>query len=281
MILSNYHSHCTFCDGRSYPENYVVFALANRFRAYGFSSHAPLPFETNWNMSSTDMPEYLAEINRLKKKYADRIEIYTALEIDYLDWSYNASIPYFKNLPLDYRIGAIHFLPIADPLCEKNMAAIDGPFEDYDFAVKHYFHNEIQLYVRRYFDSLSHMIDDGGFDIVGHIDKIYMHGQHFADFSVSAPWYVKLLSDCLEKVAQKGLMLEINTKNWTKKQELFPHQSFLPLINELKIPVMVNSDSHYPDLINDGRPEAFELLKKAGFRSTRELIHGQWIDWDF
>ena len=42
--------------------------------------------------------------------------------------------------------------------------------------------------------------------------------------------------------------------------------------------MMVNSDCHYPDLVNDGRAEAFELLKKAGFKSTRELIGGQWQD---
>lgn len=114
MQLSNYHSHCTFCDGRSNPEDFVRFAIAKGFRAYGFSSHSPLPFETNWNMSAIDMPEYLQEINRLRQKYADRIEIYTGLEIDYLDTTYNASIPYFRELPLDYRIGflSISFLSL-------------------------------------------------------------------------------------------------------------------------------------------------------------------------
>ena len=127
MQLSNYHSHCTFCDGRSTPEDFIKFAVAHGFRAYGFSSHSPLPFETFWNMSKDDMPEYLTEIERLKKKYSDRLEIYVGLEIDFLDESYNASIPYFRNLPLDYRIGSIHFLPIAQPLAEENMVCIDGP----------------------------------------------------------------------------------------------------------------------------------------------------------
>ena len=109
MQLSNYHSHCTFCDGRSTPEDFIKFAVAHGFRAYGFSSHSPLPFETFWNMSKDDMPEYLTEIERLKKKYSDRLEIYVGLEIDFLDESYNASIPYFRNLPLDYRIGSTFF----------------------------------------------------------------------------------------------------------------------------------------------------------------------------
>ena len=71
MQLSNYHSHCTFCDGRSTPEDFVKFAISHGFRAYGFSSHSPLPFETFWNMSKNDMPEYLAEIDRLKKELID------------------------------------------------------------------------------------------------------------------------------------------------------------------------------------------------------------------
>lgn len=73
------------------------------------------------------MPEYLAEIDRLKKKYSDRLEIYTALEIDYLDETYNPSVPYFQELPLDYRIGSIHFLPISEHLSEENMSVSTVP----------------------------------------------------------------------------------------------------------------------------------------------------------
>lgn len=71
-------------------------------------------------------------------------------------------------------------------------------------------------------------------------------------------------------------MVEVNTKNLLKKDELYPRQAYLSLLRELHIPVMVNSDCHYPDLVNDGRAEAFALLKAAGFRSTCELIGGRW-----
>lgn len=136
MQLSNYHSHCTFCDGRSIPEDFVRFAITHGFRAYGFSSHSPLPFETFWNMSKDDMPEYLQEIKRLKQKYSDQLEIYAGLEIDYLDETYNASIPYFQELPLDYRIGSIHFLPVSERLVEENMVCIDGSFREYAHSVE-------------------------------------------------------------------------------------------------------------------------------------------------
>lgn len=258
------------------PEDFVKFALSHKFRAYGFSSHAPLPFETFWNMSKEDLPEYLMEIERLKRKYAGRIELYVGLEIDYLDESYNASIPYFRNLPLDYRIGSIHFLPVAQPLAERNMMCIDGPFRDYERAVDAHFDGEIRRLVARYFSSTLRMIEAGGIDIVGHVDKIYMNGQRCGGFDRQADWFRKPLEECLHLIAEKGLMVEVNTKNLVKRRETYPHAGYLPRLRELGIPVMVNSDCHYPDLVNDGRAEAFALLKEAGFRTTRELVGGRW-----
>lgn len=43
---------------------------------------------------------------------------------------------------------------------------------------------------------------------------------------------------------------------------------------------MVNSDSHYPDLVNDGRNDVLKLLSEIGFRKTRELVGGEWKDLD-
>ena len=278
MQLSNYHSHCTFCDGRSTPEDFVKFAISHGFRAYGFSSHSPLPFETFWNMSKDDMPEYLEEINRLKEKYAGQLEIYTSLEIDYLDETYNPSIAYFQELPLDYRIGSIHFLPLSEHLSEDNMVCIDGAFADYKDSVDRYFEGKISKLVTRYFDSTLQMIEAGGIDIVGHMDKIYMNGHKCEGFSFDADWYQKPFKAVLDLIAQKGLMVEVNTKNLIKKQQIFPRKEYLGLLKDMNIPVMVNSDCHYPDLVNDGRTEAFEILKEIGFRTTRELIKGYWQD---
>ena len=261
----------------------IVFPVAFKgvgrgFRAYGFSSHSPLPFETFWNMSKDDMPEYLQEINRLKQKYSDQLEIYAGLEIDYLDETYNASIPYFQELPLDYRIGSIHFLPVSERLVEENMVCIDGSFREYAHSVERHFEGDVRLLVKRFFDTTMKMIEAGGIDIVGHMDKIYMNGQKYEIFNFEEDWYRKPFEACLDLVQEKGLMVEVNTKNWTKKKELYPRVEYLSRMREMNIPVMVNSDCHYPDLVNDGRKEAFKLLKQAGFKSTRELVKGKWQD---
>jgi len=275
---SNFHSHCIFCDGRCHPEEFVRFAVSKKLRAYGFSSHSPLPFETFWNMPKDDMPDYLQEIQRLKEKYRDIIEIYTGLEIDFLDESYNASIQYFKDLPLDYRISSIHFIPCEYPLNEANMACIDGPYADFAAGVNRFFDGSIRRLTERFFQNSAFMVEAGGFDIVGHIDKIYMNGCKHPDFDIHASWYRKPLLELLDLIAEKGLIVEINCKYMTLKNQTFPHRD---IFNELKIrniPVMVNSDCHYPDLVNDGRQATIELLINSGFRSMREIVKGKWED---
>ena len=124
------------------------------------------------------------------------------------------------------------------------------------------------------------MVEIGGFDIVGHMDKIYMNGHRCKDFDFEADWYQKPFNESLQLIAEKGLMVEINTKNLLKRKQTYPHTNYLHRLLDLNIPVMVNSDCHYPDLVNDGRTEAFNILKEVGFKTTRELVAGKWEDID-
>lgn len=108
--LTNYHSHCLYCDGRANMEDFIRFAISEGFTSYGISSHAPLPFSTAWTRNGIGWMIYLSEFSRLKEKYADKIELAIGLEIDYLDEDSNPSLPRFQDLPLDYRIGSVHML---------------------------------------------------------------------------------------------------------------------------------------------------------------------------
>ena len=153
-----------------------------------------------------------------------------------------------------------------------------GSYEEFAHSVDQHYQGDIRLLVGHYFRSLREMLEAGGIDIVGHMDKIFMNGQRYKGFDMTANWYLDPLMECLELVKEKGYILEINTKNWVKRHETYPHVQHLKTIRELGIPVMVNSDCHYPTLVNDGRAEILELLKEQGFKCTRELVKGQWED---
>ncbi len=275
---SNFHSHCSFCDGRNTPEEFVKAAIAKKFRAYGFSSHSPLPFETFWNMPKSKIDEYLAEINRLKNIYATEIEIYVGMEIDYLDKTYNASIPFFQSMPLDYRISSVHFIPWQNPLLEENMTCIDGSYEGYFEAINKHYNGDIHNLINRFFESSMSMVEEGGFEIVGHIDKVYMNAVKNPGFDIRDERYRKPFLELLSLIAEKELIVEINTKNKTRKGQIYPHPDMFKELKKREIPIVVNSDCHFSDLVDSDIEETILLLKEVGFRTTRELANGIWQD---
>ena len=112
--LTNYHSHCDFCDGHAPMELFVREAVKEGFSSYGVSSHAPFPVQNGCNMQKEKMTAYLEEFRRLKQLYSSEIDLYIGLEIDFLDDSFNPSIDYFQSLPLDYRIGSVHYIVAPD-----------------------------------------------------------------------------------------------------------------------------------------------------------------------
>ena len=77
-------------------------------------------------------------------------------------------------------------------------------------------------------------------------------------------------------IAEKGLMVEINTKSYHDLGTFYPNERYFPLLHSLGIRVQVNSDSHYPERINSGRPEALRALVKAGYKTVMELYDGKW-----
>ena len=273
MYWSNYHSHCTFCDGRSSMEEFVRFAIAKGVKKYGFSSHAPLPFDTFWNMKLDDLPEYRAEFFRLKEKYKSEIELFIGLEIDYIQNFIEIHNDLYSTENLDYLIGSIHYM---DRLPNGDFWTIDGNFRDFFAGLKTLFDSEIRPAVERFFDITDQMIEKGGFDIVGHFDKIAMNASNCADFDSTAFWYKTRVGESLQLIKNKGLILEVNTKSLTEKSLTYPDFQFFPLINELQIPIVVNSDCHYPTNILDGFVPTFKALKAAGFKTMQQMVNGKW-----
>lgn len=273
MDLCTYHSHCTFCDGKAPAEEFVKAAIEAGFHSYGISSHSPLPFETRWSLSKKDLDAYLQEIERLKEVYAGQIELYVGLEIDYLNDDWGPSNEYFQYMPLDYRIGSVHLVTNGET---GEMMDMDGSFDDFRENFRNVYRDDLKRLVRDYFHASARMVELDGFDFVAHLDKISMNGSLVDATLTDQEWYKKLLREYLHLISERGLMVEVNTKAYTKKGLMFPNVKYFKWLKELNIPVMVNSDAHLPQLVNDNRALAFEWLREAGIKSTMRLHRGVW-----
>lgn len=272
--LTNYHSHCLYCDGRASMDDFIRFAISEGFTSYGISSHAPLPFATAWTMERDCMDDYLAEFHRLKERYADKIELVIGLEIDYLNEESQPAAPFFQELPLDYRIGSVHML--YDPV--GTIVDIDTPADVYRDLVNTHFEGDLDSVIRLYYSRLRRMVERGGFDIVGHADKMHYNASCYRPSLLEESWYDLLVSDYFAEIARRGYILEINTKAYHTLGTFYPNERYFPLFKELGMRVQVNSDAHYPERINSGRPEALLALKQAGFESVVEWHGARWVE---
>ncbi|HPS26877.1 MAG TPA: histidinol-phosphatase [Bacteroidales bacterium] len=276
MITTNYHTHTHFCDGSSEPEKYVLEAINKGFSALGFSAHAPLPFETAWNLAQADIEPYCAEILRLREKYKGQTEIYLSLENDYIPGIAEDFAFFRRQYKLDYTLGAVHLVKNPD---SNEIWFIDGPVSNYDNGLKNIFKNDIHFAVETYFAQLNDMIITQKPDIIAHFDKVKMNNQH-RYFQESDQWYKDLLRQTLEIIAKSKCIVEVNTRGvYTGKYEgLYPGQEVLRQMVELDIPVTISSDAHKPSDLNTYFNETEKMLKELGYKSVRVLLNREWCE---
>lgn len=252
----NFHSHTQFCDGKAPMEQFAAEAAARGFSHYGFSPHSPVPIESPCNMSESQVELYLDEVARLKCKYSGRTKFYASMEIDYLGKQWGPAHPYFHRLPLDYRIGSVHFIPSQD----GTLIDIDGRFDSFRRKMSEHFHNDIRYVVNKFYDQSISMVAEGGFDIIGHFDKIGHNAAHYCQGIEDEPWYQLRVDDLIDAIIDAGLTVEINTKAWTDHHRMFPAIRHWKRLKDAGTTLIVNSDAHVPALIDASRREALDIL---------------------
>ena len=257
--LYNLHTHKQVCDGHATMEEFVIEAIASGFTHLGFTPHSPVSVESPVNMTREQVVEYLNEMERLRAAYGDRIHLYTSMEVDYVGTGDGPASDYFQQLPLDYRIGSVHFIPAIDN--PDDMVDIDGKFLGFKDRMGEKFNGDIEYVVKMFFSQMMAMVDEGGFEIVGHMDKIGFNASQYRAGIDEEPWYDKLVMDLFENIMDHHLVIEINTKAWLQRNRFYPNVKYFELLRRFNAPVVVNSDAHYPTLLNNGRLEALTLLK--------------------
>ncbi len=159
-----------------------------------------------------------------------------------------------------------------------NIVDIDTPADTFRQLIDKHFDGDLDSVVRLYYKNLLCMVELGGFDIVGHADKMHYNASCYRPGLLDEPWYDTLVRDYFAAIARHGYIVEINTKAYHELGTFYPNERYFTLLKDLGIRVQVNSDAHYPERINNARPEGLAALKKAGFTSVVEWHGGKWED---
>lgn len=261
LLPFDFHSHTTYQDGNNSAQEMVDAAIDKGLTTYGISEHHPRHPDFRYSddppgeiRGLKEWPNYLAEMDELKEKYAGKIELLKASEFDWLhkdhldEWEkWRAESDY------DYIIGSVHYL---------GHWGFDY-FEDWEKCYKGY--DSIEQIYETYYQEVVSMVESAShlFEIVGHVDLI-------KKFVVDKPQNsVEMSFPALDAIAKTDLVMELssaglvsNAKDW------YPNQDILRAARERDIPITINSDAHQVERIAENFEKAVELARSVGYDSV-------------
>lgn len=285
----NLHTHSKFSDGKNTAEEHILAAIEKSFTVLGFSEHSIYPLDpafysavdSNWHMLPVNFLKYVAAINELKEKYADRIKILLGFEADYfVRDGIGSALPDKKAYSVfkpDFLIGSVHFINTpggyftADNKVEEVQKALKTFYTDAGGKING------KAAVCDYFEAERNMIKSGKFDIIGHPDLIRIRNAALNFFDENESWYKEELKLTAKAAAQAGVIAEINTGAIARglMDDVYPSAQFLEYLHELGVPVCINSDAHKAEFLDASFDYAAQCAKKAGYDELSYPVQGK------
>lgn len=235
MILSDFHTHTIFSDGKNSPEEMVQWAINSGLRAIGFSDHSYTFFDESYCISKNNIQNYINTIADLKEKYRSKIEIYCGIEQDF--YSNESTAPY------DYVIGSVHYVKAGD-----SYIPIDESIADFKAAVDTYFGGDSVSLCEEYFKTVSRVLEKTNADIIGHFDLVSkFNGENL--FDETDERYISAWKNALDELLKYDKPFEINTGAIFRGYKNFPYPSkeMIDYIKEKGGKFVLSSDAHSVD----------------------------------
>ena len=270
-VITNYHTHTVYCDGRAEPVCFAEEAVKLGLCSLGFSAHAPVNFPTSWTMNPVRIGEYNHVIQRLKEEYAGRLDIYCGLEADYFpDLMPEIKVLYAAH-NWDYIIGSIHFIGVWP---DGRRWCMDSTHEEFLEGWHGIMGGDPLRPIYDFFEITRKMVREMKPDIIGHLDKIKMQYREGCMVPDSHPFFRKQMMATLEEIAATNCIVEVNTKGQT--DDFFPGRWAFAEMKKMGIPVMINSDAHTSQALTYRFEQAEAMLRESGYRTVMMMKNGKW-----
>lgn len=255
-IPCDYHSHNRRC-GHAVGElnDYVEAALSLGMREVGLSDHNPAWFAEgdqpmpSIQMAKSELPNYVAEAQQLKERYAGRITVKLGIEADFFDGeeAERGLDAFLKSQPFDYVLGSVHFVRRAG-IFDRSRWERENAEETY----------------AEYYRLVALAAKSGRFDILSHLTAVEAYGP-----AVSGALAARLYTPVAEAAAAAGCVVEVNTSGYRKMggDDPFPNRRMLRLLVDAGVPLTFGGDSHQPGEVGYARDRVLALLRDLGVRA--------------
>lgn len=276
-MRANYHTHTDFCDGEASAAQMARAAAELGYDALGFSGHAPFPTWMTGAVQPESLVAYAQELRRLKEVWAGRMDVHLGLEVDWYPPEIRPGDGSFSSLGLEYIIGSTHFVEF-DGI---PAFSVDGPTEALEAGIAAA--GGARRVYREYYRRLGDMIEDGGFDILGHFDLVRKNNASNRLFDEESRDYLDAAFEAAHRVKGRNIIVEINTGAMARgrRAEPYPSLALLREFRALGARITLDADAHAPAHLGPAlRWAAKTLAEAAGYRSVAVLKEGLWVDAD-
>ena len=253
LTLRNYHTHTFRCNhAEGDVSDYAEAAVAKGFTLVGISDHTPLP-DNRWlfmRMGVSALPAYVRAIEEAQVQYPELVILKSAE----CEWAkeYN---DFFAEVLLgeygfDYLILGCHFFLYQGGWLSSHVD-ITSPKR-----------------LVAYTDFLVESMQSGLFSFVAHPD---LFGLSYLDWDENTAAASK---DILRAAEEFKLPLEMNgyglvdrrVRSKDGERTAYPWLPFWQLARDYDVQVVVNSDAHAPERIDQGLQEGVEMAKNLGLQ---------------
>lgn len=267
MVNSNLHTHTVYCDGKNTAEEMILKAIELGFISLGFSAHSPMFFENDYALPKEKLSEYYSEIERLKEKYSEKIEIYNGIELD------KDSVD-LSGYKFDYVIASVHQIHK-----NGNIYYVDYSADMLRECADKEFDGDFYKMIKHYYDELTDFIIDICPDIVGHFDLIEKFNSGKSLFDRDFIEYKNIVEDSLRCISEKrpGQIFEINTGAMYRlgNDVIYPSSYIMSLLHKFGFEIVINSDSHSVDSLDFAFDKALNYARSFGFDHINILKNGK------
>ena len=238
MILSDFHTHTYYCDGKASPEEMLLSAIEKGFRSYGFSSHSYAPYDKPYCLEGENEEKYRADAAMLKEKYKDVIKVYCGVEQD--------MFAPLQSKPFDYRIGSVHYI-----IVNGEYFTIDWGKERQKHIADEHFGGDYLSLAEAYFETVAGVYRMTGCDIIGHFDIISKYNEGHKLFDETDPRYVRAWKAAADELLKEDVYFEINVGAVCRGYRTWPYPS-LDIMRYLRDNggrFILSSDAHRPEAV--------------------------------
>ena len=264
MIVSTYHTHSNYSDGKNTLEEMVQSAIKCGMKEIGFTDHAPMTFFCSWSMDEKNVQGYKNEILALKEKYKDQIKIYLGVEQDY--YSVEADKDY------EFILGSVHYVYKNGEYLPVDISASGV----HDFIHKHY-NGDAYAYCEDYFKLVGDIYEKTKCHIIGHFDLVTKFNEKLPMIDINNPRYVKAYTDALNKLLKTPAIFEINTGAISRgyRTSPYPDNNMIDIIAKSGKKFAICSDTHNIESVDCNLEIERKKLDNKGYtyiKSLKEIL---------